>query len=783
MQGVLMLSRVTVRDADFRRVTFDQFAPEGCTFERCDFSGQTLDRRYQPLFSSRKQSIFRDCTFDDADLTGVRPGQARFERCTFEDAKIDSWESFTAEFIDCRFAGRVVNARFYGRPWGSGADRIDPARATNAFTGNDFRKADLVGVVFAHGIDIKRQKWTEGFSFMPKTERKPDHGEAKLYALRHSAAHVMAGAVLELIPDAKFGFGPPVADGFYYDFDLPRPLQPEDLEKIEAKMREVVKADHRFEHRDLSVPDALDLFRKKNQTYKVEQIEKLAKEGADKDSDDKVENGRVSVYQHNGFVDLCRGPHVNSTGEIKAFKLLSIAGAYWRGKERNPQLQRIYGTVWPSQAELDKYLEKLKEIERRDHRALGNDLELFRIDDELGSGLVLWLPNLSIVREELETWWRKVHHERGYTLVYTPHIAHEKIYQRSGHLEKYGENMYGPLALDEGTQNFWIKPMNCPGHIKVFQSKVHSYRELPMRIGELGTVYRYERGGTLHGMLRVRGFTQDDSHIFCSWEQAQAEIGKVFDLAMEFLRIFGYTEPRIYLATRPERRLGSDEMWDKAEKALADALGVREVPYKIDEGGGVFYAPKIDIKMLDAIGREWQGPTIQIDLNLPERFDVTFVNAKGERERAVMIHRVLFGSLERFVGGLIEHFAGNFPLWLGWEQAAILPVRDSARPYADTVATRLREAGLRVNVDADGDLRTRIANAQRRRANYTLVVGDKEAVAGTVSVRRRGAGQGDEERGVKVDDLVARLIAERDTKSLPADFAPHLPGGADAVDA
>ena len=626
---------------------------------------------------------------------------------------------------------------------------------------------------------------------MAKTERKPSHGDEKLYALRHSTAHVMAGAVLELMPDAKFGFGPPVADGFYYDFDLPRPLQPEDLGKIEAKMREVVKANHAFEHRDMSVKEALDFFRARNQTYKVDQIEKLAADGTSKDSDDRVEGGKVSLYQHNGFVDLCRGPHVARTGDIKAFKLLSIAGAYWRGNERNPQLQRIYGTVWPSQAELDAYLEKLKEIERRDHRALGKDLELFRIDDELGSGLVLWLPNLSIVREELETWWRKVHHERGYTLVYTPHIAHEKIYQRSGHLEKYGENMYGPLLLDDSAgatggqrppARFWIKPMNCPGHIKVFQSKIHSYRELPLRIGELGTVYRYERGGTLHGMLRVRGFTQDDSHIFCSWDQAQAEIGKVFDLAMEFLQTFGYRDPRVYLSTRPERRLGTDEQWDKAEKALADALGVREVPYDVDEGGGVFYAPKIDIKVMDAIGREWQGPTIQIDLNLPERFDVTFVNEKGERERAVMIHRVLFGSLERFVGGLIEHFAGNFPLWLNWEQAAIIPVRESARPYAEELATGLRAAGFRVHLDEQaGDLRTRIKEAQQRKASYMLVVGDKEAAARTVSVRRRGAAQGEEERGVKLDELIARLTNERDTKALPPDFGPHGPSVADSL--
>ena len=593
-----------------------------------------------------------------------------------------------------------------------------------------------------------------------KMSRTPDHGPDDLYALRHSTAHVMAGAVLELFPAAKFGFGPPVTDGFYYDFDLPRALQPDDLARIEERMRMVVQKDVPFERSEMDVPEALDFFGKKHQDYKVDQIQKL---------DETIEAGKVGIYKHDDFVDLCRGPHVERTGKIGPFKLMSVAGAYWRGDEHNAQLQRIYGTVWPSQEELDAYLERLKEIERRDHRALGRDLELFRIDEELGSGLVLWLPNLSIVREELETWWRTEHRKRGYTLVYTPHIAHEKIYQRSGHLEKYGENMYGPLALDEGTQNFWIKPMNCPGHIKVFQSKIHSYRELPLRIGELGTVYRYERGGTLHGMLRVRGFTQDDSHIFCSWDQAQAEIGKVFDLAMEFLRIFGYTDPAIYLATRPEKRLGTDELWDKAEAALGQALGEREVPYKIDEGGGVFYAPKIDIKMRDAIGREWQGPTIQIDLNLPERFDVTFVNEQGQRERAVMIHRVLFGSLERFVGGLIEHFAGNFPLWLAWEQVAVIPVRESARSYAEEVAETLRGRGLRVGLDAQaGDMRSRIKEATERKASYILVVGDREAAARQVSVRRRGSR--DEERGVALDAIVERLVAERDSKALPPDF-------------
>src|SRR5438445_4224622 len=605
---------------------------------------------------------------------------------------------------------------------------------------------------------------------MAKTDRKPDHGDDKLYALRHSTAHVMAGAVLELFPDAKFGFGPPVTDGFYYDFDLPRPLQPEDLAKIEERMRAMVGKNVPFERGELSVPEALKLFGDKHQDYKVDQIQKL---------DETIENGKVGLYTHDSFVDLCRGPHVERTGKSGPFKLMSVAGAYWRGDEHNAQLQRIYGTVWPDQKQLDAYLERLKEIERRDHRTLGRELELFRIDEELGSGLVLWLPNLSIVREEIENWWRAEHRKRGYTLVFTPHIASEKIYQRSGHLEKYGENMYGPLVLDEN-QNFWIKPMNCPGHIKIFQSKVHSYRDLPLRMGELGTVYRYERGGALHGMLRVRGFTQDDSHLFCSWDQAQVEIGKVFDLAMEFIRIFGYTDPVIYFATRPEKRLGSDELWDKAEAALQQALGEREVPYKIDKGGGVFYAPKIDIKVLDAIGREWQGATIQIDLNLPERFDVTFVNAKGERERAVMIHRVLFGSLERFVGGLIEHYAGNFPLWLSWEQATVIPIRETARPYAEEIATALRARGFRIHIDPQpGDLRMRIKEAQGRKANYMLVVGDREAESRTVSVRRRGSRE--EERGVSLDALLERLIRERETKALPPDFGPRGPSLADTL--
>ncbi|GAC1698239.1 MAG: threonine--tRNA ligase [Candidatus Limnocylindrales bacterium] len=603
-----------------------------------------------------------------------------------------------------------------------------------------------------------------------RSMRTPDHGSDALYALRHSTAHVLAGAVLELFPDAKFGFGPPVADGFYYDFELPRALTPADLAAIEERMRAMVKKDAAFERSEMSVPEALERFRAQHQDYKVDQIEKL---------DETIEGGKVGIYTHDTFADLCRGPHVERTGKIGPFKLMTIAGAYWRGDEHNAQLQRVYGTVWPTQAELDAHLARLEEIQRRDHRHLGRDLELFEIDEELGSGLVLWLPNLAIVREELETWWRSVHHAQGYTLVYTPHIAHERIYQRSGHLEKYGENMYGPLVLD---QNFWIKPMNCPGHVKVFQARTRSYRELPLRIGELGTVYRYERGGALHGMLRVRGFTQDDSHIFCTWAQAQDEIAKVYDLVLEFLAVFGYRDPVVYLSTRPEKRLGSDAQWDQAEDALRQALECRKVEYRIDEGGGTFYAPKIDIKVRDAIGREWQGPTIQIDLQLPDRFDIEYITEQGQRERPVMIHRVLFGSLERFVGGLIEHYAGNFPLWLAWEQVAIIPVRESARAYADEVAALLRSKGLRVHLDAQpGDLRSRIKEAQGRKASYMLVVGDKEAAARTVSVRRRGAGQGEEERGVALDDLVLRLVAERDSKALPHDLVRSEPTAAAEV--
>ncbi len=593
---------------------------------------------------------------------------------------------------------------------------------------------------------------------MAKTERRADHGDEALHALRHSTAHVMAGAVLELFPEAKFGFGPPVADGFYYDFELPRSLTPDDLVAIEDRMRAMVKADLPFERSAMAAPEARAFFDARGQDFKVDQIDKL---------EETVGENAVGIYRHGSFVDLCRGPHVERTSKIGPFKLLSIAGAYWRGDEKNAQLQRVYGTVWETQADLDAYLARLAEAEKRDHRKIGQELELFHIDDELGSGLVLWLPNGSIVREELENWWRQVHHARGYTLGYTPHIGAERIYERSGHLGNYRENMYGPIALD---QEFWVKPMNCPGHIKIFQARQRSYRELPLRLGELGTVYRYERGGTLHGLSRVRGFTQDDSHIFCTREQFSDEVAGVLDLVLDGYRLFGWT-PEVRLSTRPDKRIGTDAEWDEAEESLRQAIVSRGLSYKVDAGGGVFYGPKIDIDVTDAIERRWQLSTIQLDLQLPQRFDVTFVNAAGVRERAVMVHRVLFGSIERFFSVLIEHFAGKFPLWLQPAQVAVIPVRDSGRAYAEEVAALLRGQGIRVWLDPQqADLRTRIKEANLMRANYTLVVGEKEAAIRAVSVRKRGAGQGEEERGVPLDGFVQRVVAERDARALPHDF-------------
>ncbi|HEV2127043.1 MAG TPA: threonine--tRNA ligase [Thermomicrobiales bacterium] len=571
--------------------------------------------------------------------------------------------------------------------------------------------------------------------------------EYELARMRHSTAHLMAEAVQEIFPDAKLGIGPAIADGFYYDFDLPRPLRPEDLEEIEKRMRKNQKQNEPYVRREISREEALEIF--SGNPYKVEIINELPA--------DEV----ISTYQQGHFLDLCRGPHVESTGKIGPFKLQSVAGAYWRGDERRPMLQRIYGTAWPTQEELDEYLEKLEEAQRRDHRRLGKELDLFSVSEEIGPGLILWHPNGAMVRYLVEQFEQQEQLDRGYDLVYTPHIGSEKIYQKSGHLQTYIENMYSPMSIED--VDYYLKPMNCPGHIMIYKSQVHSYRELPMRFAELGTVYRYERSGTLHGMLRVRGFTQDDAHIFCTHEQVVDEVGGVIDLAIHMADIFGYGF-EVYLGTRPEKAIGDEQVWDEATEALKRALSQRNLDYVVDEGEGAFYGPKIDIKWLDALGRAWTGPTIQVDFNLPERFDVNFVGEDGERHRVAMIHRTLLGSMERFVGGLVEHYAGAFPSWLAPVQARVIPITDKQSEYAEQVEQRLKDAGLRVEVDNSRDrMQAKIRNAQLQKVPYMLVVGGREADANAVAVRLRS---GEDLGAIPIDQFVDLVSPVIDTKSL-----------------
>jgi threonyl-tRNA synthetase len=579
--------------------------------------------------------------------------------------------------------------------------------------------------------------------------------ELQLAKMRHSAAHVMAEAVLERFPGAKLGIGPAIENGFYYDFDLPRPLTPDDLESIERRMAEIRKGAYPFVRDEISREAALAYFA--NQPYKVEII------------NDLPEDAVISRYTQDTFTDLCRGPHVENTSQIGKFKLLNVAGAYWRGSEKRPMLQRIYGTAWPTQEDLDNHLHRLEEAQRRDHRRLAKELDLFSIDEEIGPGLILWHPKGAMIRYQIEQFVTNELLKRGYQLVYTPHIASERIYQTSGHLATYGENMFPPMEV-EGAP-YYVKPMNCPGHIKIYDSQIRSYRDLPMRLAEMGTVYRYERSGTLHGTLRVRGFTQDDAHIFVRPDQIVEEVKNTLDLAMHLARIFGY-EYKIFLATRPEKSIGSEEQWTHATEALAQALREMGLKYEIDEGAGAFYGPKIDIKFLDSLGREWTGPTVQVDWNLPERFDLTYINEEGKRERPVMVHRAVLGSMERFVGGLIEHFAGAFPVWLAPVQAEVIPIADRHLAYAEEVAGKLRAAGLRVQVNSSGDrMQAKIRRAQLEHIPYMLVVGDKEVEAGAVAVRLRtneNLGQ------LPVDEFIAMACEITDTKSL--DLVPAKRG-------
>jgi threonyl-tRNA synthetase len=584
--------------------------------------------------------------------------------------------------------------------------------------------------------------------------------------LRHSTAHVMAQAVLNLYPGARYAIGPPIEDGFYYDFDVDKPFTPEDIERIEAEMRGIVKANQRFERSEIGREEALRLF--STQPYKTEIIEGLA-EGADALEQQGADGEVISVYRNVArddggvvFIDLCRGPHVPSTGRVKAFKLLRSAGAYWRGDETNPMLQRIYGTAWESKEALEAYLHRIEEAERRDHRRLGRELDLYSWADEVGPGLALWHPKGGILRKELEDLARQMHLERGYEPVFTPHIGKSLLWETSGHLGYYADNMFPPMEADE--TRYYAKPMNCPFHVLIYKSKTRSYRELPLRLSELGTVYRYERSGTLLGLLRVRGLTQDDSHIFCRRDQLVEELVGVVDFFRALYGTVGLGPDRVRFSTKPEKAIGAQELWDLAEAAIAEALTEAGVGYLVDEGDGSFYGPKIDIDVRDAIGRYWQMSTIQVDFQLPELFELEYTDERGERVRPVMVHRALYGAIERFVGVLVEHFAGAFPTWLAPVQVAVVPIADRHLDYARAVHTRLKQAGVRSEVDeSDNTLRAKIRHHQLQKVPYMLVVGDTEANSRTLSVRRRS---GEEARGVAVDDFVVKLLDEIKTKSV-----------------
>jgi threonyl-tRNA synthetase len=545
--------------------------------------------------------------------------------------------------------------------------------------------------------------------------------EERLERLRHSASHIMAEAVLSIFPDAKLGIGPPIDSGFYYDFDLPRSLTLDDLAVIEERMRQSISADQPFVQQEVSKEEARRLFAQ--QPYKLELIEEIADE-------------KVSTYRHGDFLDLCAGPHLASTGQVQAFKLTSIAGAYWRGDERRPMLQRIYGALFETEEELADHLRRLEEAQRRDHRRLGRELDLFSFHEEFGPGLVYWHPKGGRIRTIIEDLWRQEHYKGGYEIVYTPHVGKAALWDVSGHLDFYRENMYAPMDVDG--QEYFVKPMNCPFHIEIYKSAVRSYRDLPMRLAELGTVYRYERSGVLHGLLRLRGFTQDDAHIFCRPDQLEEEVIRAVDFGIHYLRLFGFDDYLLCLSTRPDKYVGSIEEWDQATEALQHAVQASGMSYEVDEGGGVFYGPKIDIHVRDPIGRSWQLTTVQFDFNLPERFDLAFIGQDGRQHRPYMVHRALLGSLERFLGVLIEHYAGAFPLWLAPVQVMLIPIADRHLEYVRGMASELEAAGLRVEVDERSErMQAKIRDAQLQKVPYMLVVGDKEVEAQAVAVRLR----------------------------------------------
>jgi threonyl-tRNA synthetase len=583
--------------------------------------------------------------------------------------------------------------------------------------------------------------------------------DAGRHVLRHSTAHVLAQAVTQLFPGAKFSIGPAIEDGFYYDFDLPggRTFSETDLAAISDKMREIVKADQPFVRSEVGVEDALRLFA--DQPYKCEIIERVTSGAADGADAGEVGGGEtISVYRNTeSFVDLCRGPHVPSTGKLGHFALMKVAGAHWRSSEKGPMLQRIYGTAWESKAALEEHLHRLAEAEKRDHRRLAVEQDLLSFPSELGGGLAVWHPKGAIVRKLMEDYSRERHQNGGYQFVFTPHLANANLFQTSGHLDFYRDGMYPPMEMDNGV--YYPKPMNCPMHCLIFAGRGRSYRELPMRLFELGTVYRYERAGTLHGLMRIRGFTQDDSHIYCTEDQLQDEIASLLDFVMSVLRRFGFKDFTANLSTKdPAKYVGDDAIWDKATDALRAALEKYGLEYKIKEGDAAFYGPKIDIDVRDAIGRKWQLSTIQCDFNLPQRFDLEYVGADSQRHRPIMLHRALFGSVERFFGVLLEHYAGALPTWLAPVQVRLLPVASAHEAYASSVVARLQREGFRVDViHADDQLGKRIRNAKMEKIPYVLVVGDDDVANSTVGVNPRG---GEVERDVRIDDFVARVAAD-----------------------
>ena len=591
---------------------------------------------------------------------------------------------------------------------------------------------------------------------------KEKYEESHLYKIRHSAAHVMAQAVLEMFPEAKYAIGPPVEDGFYYDFDLPRNLTVEDLEQIAKRMRQIIPGKYEFKKTVVSAGEAKQIFA--DQPYKLELIEGLESGGLDEYGNPLKEQPEISIYQHDSFVDLCRGPHVQNTAEIKpdAFKLMSVAGAYWRGDENNRMLQRIYGTAWETADELKQYLWKLEEAKKRDHRKLGKDLDLFSVSEEVGPGLILWHPKGAMVRVLVEDFSRQAHLENGYEWVFSPHIGRAQLWQTSGHLDFFKEEMYSPMDI-EGDE-YYAKPMNCPFHIQIFKSRLRSYRDLPKRYAEYGTVYRYERSGVLHGLTRVRGFTQDDAHIFCRPDQVEEEIDRALEFSLYILRSMGLQDFKAYLSTKPEKAVGSQADWDMATEALRKAIEAHGLPYEIDEGGGTFYGAKIDLKVLDALGREWQLSTVQFDFNLPERFGLEYIGEDGQPHRPYMVHRALLGSMERFFGILIEHFSGAFPVWMAPVQVVVIPIADRHVEYAHEIAQKLRAEGLRVELDERSErMNAKIRDAQHQKVPYMLVLGEHERNNSQVSLRVRDGSRQDQ---IPLGEFLTRVkerIAARTT--------------------